>query len=376
MKVLIDHQIFSYQKFGGISRYFYELIHQFETLEEIDYELASAYTKNYYLCASDPSKYYRLPVNIPEQARLFLEYQINAMKSKSSLKRGNYSLFHPTFYDPYFLKYIGKKPFTVTYYDMTPELFPDCFVNKTLYYHLITSRWIAAKREIARRLKRSIAISENTKEDMVRLYGISPEKIEVVHLGLTLDPIRISPEPQADLVDKKYLLFVGGRSGYKNFQIFTQAVRPILKSREDLYVVCAGGGAFSEIESTWIAEAGLEKRWIRKDMNDAGLAWLYQNAEAFIFPSTYEGFGLPILEAFAWKCPLALSNASCFPEIAGDAGEYFDPFSESDMNKAICRLLDNTTRRDELVEKGLSRLKLFSWERAALETLRVYQSLI
>ena len=138
---------------------------------------------------------------------------------------------------------------------------------------------------------------------------------------------------------------------------------------------CAGQ-AFTNIELEMLRSLGIGEKVLSFAVDDKRLASLYRKALLFIFPSFYEGFGMPILEAMSCNCPVLLSNVSCFPEVAGDAGCYFDPYSIDDMTEKMEYVIEHPTYRDELIQKGSERVKDFSWERCAEEHLKVYQSLI
>ena len=170
---------------------------------------------------------------------------------------------------------------------------------------------------------------------------------------------------------QKYILFVGARGGYKNFTRFIEAMRKILDRRKDLHVFCAGGGAFNYEEQKNFGEyAG---RIHQGGLSDLELADAYAGAECFVFPSEYEGFGIPILEAFACSCPVVCSEASCFPEVAGKSAEYFDPLNPDDMADKILGVLDDEALRKKLIVSGRGRLKIFDWDKTAAETLKCYK---
>ena len=118
------------------------------------------------------------------------------------------------------------------------------------------------------------------------------------------------------------------------------------------------------------------KVFVFSSIDDNTLALLYRKAEMFVYPSLYEGFGIPILEAFSNQCPVVLSKASCFPEVAGDAAEYFEATNVGALIQSITKILDNKSYRDELVAKGNERLKLFTWDNTAKETVKTYKKAI
>ncbi|HPO49277.1 MAG TPA: glycosyltransferase family 1 protein [Spirochaetota bacterium] len=372
MKILYDHQIFSYQKFGGISRYHFELINHYKKLSEIDADIGLKWTDNFYL---KNLNYKDVDENILSKANSNLKtlqrYNINKKESIKYLKGNDFNIFHPTFYDPYFLKYLRKK-FVLTIYDMTPELFPDSFRNNWLYYRLVSKRWIDSKKELSKKSSIVFSISENTKNDIVKLYGIEPSKIKTIYLSHS-----IIIEKNINInVPEKYILYVGARKGYKNFNFLLKVFKKISDRYKDISLICLGGGVFDNEENQLIESLNLQKKIFRFNANDNELFYYYNKALCFIYPSLYEGFGIPILESFASSCSVLLSNASCFPEIALDSGLYFDPLNEDSLYENVIRIINDKDLRKNYIERGLKRVKDFSWEKTANETLQVYKSLL
>jgi len=173
---------------------------------------------------------------------------------------------------------------------------------------------------------------------------------------------------------KNYMLFVGERGGYKNFYRFLDAVALTLKER-DINLICAGSKPFCRSEEEVMLRLGIKGRvtWIAP--NDGELNELYHKAQLFVYPSLYEGFGLPILEAFSNQCPIAISNTGCFEEVAGDAAEYFDPYSAASISQAINNVLSSATRTEELRKAGDLQLQKFPLSQCIQKTLDVYRML-
>jgi glycosyltransferase involved in cell wall biosynthesis len=365
MRILYDHQIFSSQVYGGISRYFYELLRRFAGDDGIDFELALRYSDNSYLLDSGfarPKTFFRGRRFIGRTT--LLEF-CNGLRSRSSLLKREYDVFHPTYYNPYFLQHVGGKPYVVTVYDMVHELYPEMYPTNDR-----TREW---KRQTLKHASKIIAISENTRQDVVRIYGLDEQKVEVIHLASSLqaaDSAPVTPLPV------KYLLFVGQRLRYKNFPLFIRAAAPLMKRDRDLAIICAGGGGFSPEESALFDSFGIAGRVSQLSVPDEVLAALYGNARAFVFPSLYEGFGIPVLEAFTCGCPVVLAESGCFPEVAGDAALYFDPRDEGALRAVLERVVDDETMRDTLRSKGFSRGRAFSWDKTASVTKAVYESLL
>ena len=379
MRIFFDHQIFSYQAYGGISRYFQELVSHLRGSVDAAVELEAPFSFNEYLKRdmSIKSKDFFPNCNSRNDRliKFFIYYTLNAAQNRRRLRRGEFDIFHPTFYDPYFIKLLAGQPFVLTIHDMTPELFPEMFPKNSLYGTIVTTRWIRNKQYLAKRADAIVAGSQNTKNDLVRLYGIEPQRVTVVYHGSSFSHITTGLH-DIKLPDR-YMLYVGERGGHKNFMSFAEAVVPLLKADSSLRIVCAGGGAFITKERGCLEEFGVFDRFISLvDVSDSSLLTLYKRAIAFVFPSLYEGFGIPILEAFSVGCPVALSEASCFPEIAGEAAVYFDPLSSESIRNTLDRLMNDGGLRSELRVKGFTRIKDFSWQKTADEMLSVYRHLV
>ena len=140
--------------------------------------------------------------------------------------------------------------------------------------------------------------------------------------------------------------------------------------------MCAGGGKFTREEMQLLSTLGIIGQISQYDLSDDNLAHFYKNALAFIFPSLYEGFGIPILESFACGCPLLCSDTSSLPEIAGEAACYFDPYSEASIQNVLLKVLEDTHLRNDLILKGYERLKKFSWQQTAEQTKKIYESVL
>ena len=225
------------------------------------------------------------------------------------------------------------------------------------------------------RTKRILAISNSTKNDLIHLYNIPVEKIEVVYLAASINKSLASINQKENLPEK-YILFVGNRDFYKNFNNFILAVEPLLKEHNDLFLICAGGSIFTNEEKKIFHSKQLENRIIHKGADDVTLATLYSKALALIFPTLYEGFGIPALEAMNCDCPVVMSNTSSLPEVGGDAAIYFDPTKIDDMRVKIESLIINKDLRNDLILKAKTQRQKFSFEKTAIQTLEVYNRLL
>lgn len=366
MKILFDHQIFTQQRYGGISRYFFELIKRFDNVND-SCKVGTLFTDNAYYNRDFNPKLNRFIPDVNFKGKGRITKSLNIRKSIGEVKKGNFDVFHPTYYNDYFLNYIGNKPFVVTFYDMIHEKFAHQYSE--LSDDVATYEF---KRTLAHKANRIIAISETTKNDIINIYGIEKEKIDVIYLGNSLES---NASDLNQLVEEDYILFVGNRSLYKNFEGFVTVISSLLIENK-LKLVCAGGGDFSPSELDFINKMHLNNTIILiKKIDDRILSNLYKNALFFAFPSLYEGFGIPVLESFASACPALLSNGGSLPEIGGDSAVYFDVNNEDSLYQAVSNLINNQQLREELREKGNKRLQHFSWDNTFNDTLGVYNKI-
>lgn len=362
MKILYDHQIFSRQNYGGISRYFKEISNLINSINNVKTFISLKIYTNYYIQKVNFLSIFFNKYNFRAKTKII--YLINRLYSIYILKFKEYHIFHPTYYDTYFLKYLGEKKFVLTVYDMIHEKCKDNFS--------IADQTSINKKTLIQKASKIISISESTKRDIIEIYGISESKIEVIYLGNSLKP----SNQYIKYLPKKYILFVGSRDGYKNFSFLIFSLSRLLLKNKDLYLVCAGGGNFNSTELNLFSKFKIEAKLLQYNLDDECLANFYSQAELFVFPSIYEGFGIPILESFACNCPLVCSNTSSFPEIAGNAAVFFDPLDEKSILSSVEYVLNNKKVKNILRERGRARLNFFSWEKTASLTKKLYDSLL
>lgn len=295
----------------------------------------------------------------------FIRRKVNRIFQAIMLKgTDTQTIIHHTFYYQPYIKLQGKV--VVTVYDMISEIFPQYFhdgINISLL-----------KRRCCERADKVIAISHSTKNDLVRFFDISPEKIVVIHLASSLKGNNASQSVKP--FREPYILFVGQREDYKNFEGLIEAFATSESLKKSFHIVCFGGQPLSSNDNFRLKELGMEDRVHNVSGNDALLCNYYRNAVAFVCPSFYEGFGIPILEAMEFSCPVICSNTGSIPEVAGDAAIYFDPYEAASMQHALETSLFNKQLLDDLRKRGLERQSMFSWRRCANETLAVYNSLL
>ena len=216
-----------------------------------------------------------------------------------------------------------------------------------------------------------IAVSNKTKEDIISLLKVNPKNIYVVHQGGLMgvkNEVKNSENPL------KYFLYVGDRDKYKNFSLLIEEIKYILKKNKKIKILCVGGGKFKTKELDLMGE--FKNRFIQLNLTDKELIWAYRHALALIITSLYEGFGIPVIEAMSLECPVILNKTSSLPEVAGDAGLYYDSNKKNDLKNKINYLLNNPKQKKELIRKGYLRAKKFSWEKCVKETISVYKKVL
>jgi glycosyltransferase involved in cell wall biosynthesis len=357
MKILYDHQIFTGQKFGGISRYFYELMNHSEDLFE--YDVSGIYSENEYIKQLRLYKEFPLKISFRGKGRIL--NLLNKSHSIKKIRQKDYDIIHPTYYDPYLLKSIKNVPLVINVHDMIFEKLPEYF-NKN-------DNTAAKKRECFIKSDAIIATSQKTKDDLIAIHPeICEEKVKVIYHG------EVFSEKKHNSEKRNYILFTGQRGAYKNFNSFIEAVAPLL-IRYNLRLLCTGQ-AFTKDEYALLSRHKIADKTKAVFASETELQDIYTKALLFVFPSLYEGFGFPILEAFASGCPAVLSGTSCFPEIAEDAAVYFDPYSADDMRDKIEKVLLDSSLQSTLIKRGFERVKFFSWEKTVKQTYQLYCELL
>lgn len=358
MKVFFDHQCY-WEKYGGVSRYFTEILKT--DIIGAEYELALKYSNNEYLTELDVKyKHIFEKLNIPKKQYLISNF--NKPNSVSKLNKTGAKIVHITHYDPYLFKYKNNKTIISTIYDLNFFTIPQYFRRN---FNILKS-W---QTECVKQSDFLITISENSKNDLIKYFNFDEKRIKVIHLGVN-EQFKKSNEDR--LIKVPYILFVGRRNGYKNFETLLKSYINLGKS--DIALVCTGA-SFSKTEMDMFDKLGYSNKIIHVNANEEQLVNLYSNAICFIFPSLYEGFGLPLLEAMGCECPVLCSNSSCFPEIAGDAAVYFDSKSVNDCTEKLEEIIKNTSLRESLKTKGLIRKKNFSWDITRKEHFDLYKKL-
>lgn len=274
------------------------------------------------------------------------------------------------------LPFIHPKNSVITVHDVAYEIYPNAFAPFMRFYLKLTTRWGVW------RAKKIITVSESTKNDVARIYGTKPEKINTIHLGLDDGYVPMSYEntqavlDKYNLVHKKYILFVGTLQPRKNIVKLIEAYLKLRKQHhlEEKLVIVGGKG--------WLWEPIMEKIDQSKydgvvyldyiDYDD--LKPIYSGATCLTLPALYEGFGIPPLEAMACGTPIVVSNLSSLPEVAGGAGILVDPDNVDSIADGLLKVVVDKELQAEMSKKGIERAKMFTWRACAEMTLKVFES--
>jgi len=284
----------------------------------------------------------------------------------------------------YLTPLINAIPAVVTVHDMTAVIHPSFLIpDKTSLKH-----WLVYKKMLPLSIQKAtkiIAVSEQTRYDIMKFYNVPKEKIEVIYEAISKkffpiqDREKLKAVKQKYKLPEKYILFVGVIEPRKNISLLIRAFAKLKRKRairQKLVIVGPRGWHCKEVFNT-AKETGLNNEIIFTGyVSDEDLPYIYNGADIFVYPSFYEGFGFPPLEAMACGVPVITSNVSSLPEVVGDAGIRIDPYSLDNLVEKIYILLTDVRFRETMIKKGLERMKVFSWEKAARKTLGIYKEIV
>jgi len=368
IKLVYDYQIFWQQQYGGISRYFYDLATQISEYEQFNVKILAGLHVNEYLKQIKPELVLGAAVPKVPKAGNVLK-QLNKYFSKAWLSTNPPDIIHETFYAVHGVA--PKKSVTVlTVYDFIHEKFDlENPVN-------------SVKAAAIRRADHLICISENTKKDLLEIFDLELDKVSVVYEGIGLaDSVKNRSQTETNLsassLQAPYILFVGHRSGYKNFERFLKAIATSSTLLKDFKIVCFGSVPLQREEMKFANSLGISEDnllWFSGD--DSLLESFYRGASALVFPSLYEGFGNPPLEAMSAGCPVICSNTSSMPEVSENAAEYFDPYEVESIMTAMEKVLYSQEKAEDMINRGRERAKLFTLDKCAEQIRDIYLSLV
>jgi len=358
MKIFFDHQIFNLQKFGGVSNYIVNLVKHLNLKNEA--LIISLFHKNQYLKKSNLGKNFFFYNRVGFLNKYVSK--INKAYFEYYSKTNSPDIIHYTYFnEKIFYKSKAKK--VITEYDLIKEKFYKENYKDQIEY----------KKKLFEKVDQVICISKNTKKDLLKEYNMDASKISVVNLSVNKDKsfrtrlLNIRP----------FILYVGNRGRYKNFINAVKAYSKSDKLKKDFDFVCFGGGKFTKLEENLFKELKVDRnRFYFFDGDEEDLNFFYHKARLFIFPSLYEGFGLPLLEAMNMECPVICSNTSCFPEIVNNAAILFDPENIDSIKFQIEQTIYDEELLINLKDKGNKNLLKYSWKKCSLETEKLYKKII
>lgn len=365
-RIGFDYQIFAMQAYGGISRYFCELLSQLQSDLEFEPRAIAPFHVNGHLRDTGGIRKLSFVGRFRGASRLAL--LLDARLERAANFAVNPDLIHETYYRAAAPSH-RRVPRVTTVHDMIPELFRDSFFRGDPI--------LEAKRASVERASLVICCSETTRADLMRQYGLPRERTRVVHLGCSTLP-RTSTEGRADPGSARpYLLYVGPRGGYKNFDRLLMAYGSSRRLHSMFDLIAFGGGPWTPGDVARAKRHSVDPAKLRHlSGGDAVLGRLYEGAAALVYPSLYEGFGMPPLEAMSFGCVTVCSHSGSLPEILGPAAAYFDPTDSASIRSVLEDVLFSDTRRTELVRLGQEQVRKYSWGRCASEIKQVYRTLL
>jgi glycosyltransferase involved in cell wall biosynthesis len=356
--VLFGPEIWNLQQQGGVSRHVKELINNMVLINN-SVKAVIPETNNVYA------------QEISNQIKISTDQFDNFVNKPDfdGIFKGNENIYHATYFSEVSLSAMKRRGFhvVVTVYDMISELFPD---RPPLF-----RRRNNEKERVIQIADHIVCVSQTSANDLARIFGVSNEKISITYPGTSFGGFTKQIDNNL-LGINPFLLYVGNRNKYKNFKRLIMALSGSKIFISDFKLVAFGGGTFSKSEIAFLKELGMWAHVIHVEGNDSKLFDYYSCAKSLIYPSIYEGFGLPPIEAMASGCPAIVSSGGSIPEVCGDAAVYFDPYNLHDIRNVIEETIQNDELLSNLSKFGRIHALEFSWENTAVTTLGAYDKLI
>lgn len=358
-RVAFDNHVFRMQKRGGASRYFLELANYLGGSADFEARIVAPIHFSEML-KGDP---------IFSRGNLFLKHSgsrfgfarsINLLSdfgTKKMIRQFKPNLVHETYYKSQPL-WDQSTPSICTILDFTREII-DGNMQK-----------LERKIETANRASNIICISESTRNDLLKFAPGLAHKTVITPLGCS----KVFLEQQGKQLgfNRPFVLYVGQRRGYKNFSLLLQAIASLIDFRDSFDLIAFGGGPFTRAEREELEILGLQNMVKHESGDDQFLSSYYRSALCFIYPSLYEGFGLPILEALASGCRVICSNTSSFPEVGIDLVEYFDPADLQSLRRAMENVLQSNNISEDWKFRAHAHALEYTWEKVGYLTVNEY----
>ena len=360
IKVVYDEQIFLLQEVGGISRYFVELANQFHLHPELGVEPILLVNRSRNKHLRDKLGW----AGVAEGKFFFGALALLALAPlRLRFSNSDADILHLTYYTPGFLRRFRNLPRAVTLFDMIPENTPKRGLWNPHF----------AKRQFLRKSDCVLSISDTSTADMRRQYGF--------RFPVTTTYLGVSPEfapglQRVSWAPDEYILFVGKRDGYKNWKIAANAFSIISRKHPHLFFLLVGGGSLKREEENLLKRLGVSDRVIQHNVAEADLPRVYSNARALLYPSKYEGFGLPLVESMASGTPVVAAEIPINREICERAAFYFDSDSVDEFAKSLGRALEDDLAREAIAKSGIEQSKRYTWYNCAADTANAYKSLM
>lgn len=369
IRIGIDGNEANVERRVGIGEYAFQLLTYFEKISSddpsIDFHIYLKHTPNSDFPPSRNGWQYHMVKPEKLWTQIGLPFYLYTHRKDLDV------FFSPSHYAPRF----SPIPTVVSIMDVSYLHFPETFAKKDLYQLETWTRYSVMN------AKKVFTISEASKNDIIKFYSKQENDVVVTHLGIKDIEAEITKKTMEEIqkkynLSKNYFLFVGTLQPRKNITRLVEAFSVISKKNEDLQLVIVGrkGWKYDEILLSPEKYEVKDKVIFLDFVPDEDLPSLYANAISYVLPSLYEGFGLPVLEAMKYDCPVITSNISSLPEAGGDAALYVNPENVQEIASIMEKLSLDSDLRKELIHKGREQVKKFSWEKTAKETLAVLQS--
>ena len=359
MNILYDGYIYSLQKSGGINRYISNLINHLPL--DIYPTLTSLYRhSNHY--PNHPNLH---EVFFPGFRPCRISWGVGECYMNVRLRQKKFDIFHPTYYAVHG-NISHKIPMVLTVHDMIHERYATQVDP--------TGRWGFLKKTAITRATLILCDSEYTRQDLLSYYPEVERKTFVIYLAAEIK--KNHAERMFVIPKKPYYMYVGSRAKYKNFTGLLSAFANVISIYSDIEL-CVIGQPFTNEEKQLISRCHLEKNVsVYSEVSDEYLSTLYQGCLGLIYPSFYEGFGIPVLEAMECGALVIASNVSSIPEVVQNAGVLFDPNSRDELSEILLTFAKNPDERERYIAKGYIRAKDFSWQKTTDQTVEAYRSLV